>query len=318
MFKRGLKPAFKPSGKDRSAVFRGKAGIRQGRNENRMDDNLRGSGGLSENQQPKKRLTPEQRKERAKLKAKKKRQKRLILASPLIFLTVVGILLALSLTVFFGISDYEIEGDTPYSAEEIWTGSGIERGQNLIRFKAEEAEKKLPEQLAYIESVEIIKKFPNKLIFKISGAKAVAAFEYREEWYAVDKNAKILEKTNEKAEQLALLSMPLPKAAIVGKPIEFEPAETEEDDILAICKSMLSEMAECEIEDITHVDLSDPKNVSMTYQSRIILKLGSPYQLKSRLEWGKKVIDEENKISTTQRGEINLTVPKKAYFKPTA
>ena len=62
--------------------------------------------------------------------------------------------------------------------------------------------------------------------------------------------------------------------------------------------------------------MSKTTDVWLVYQDRIRMHLGTPAELESRLSFAVNVIDRENAISPVQKGEIDLTILKAAYFRP--
>lgn len=91
---------------------------------------------------------------------------------------------------------------------------------------------------------------------------------------------------------------------------------SQESDPLQIYKDLLAAIEKSKLKDITVIDISDPQNVSLTYQNRIKLKIGTPSKLESRLALAAKVIEKENIISANQKGSIDLTIGDRAYWQP--
>ncbi|HPZ00882.1 MAG TPA: cell division protein FtsQ/DivIB, partial [Clostridiales bacterium] len=65
---------------------------------------------------------------------------------------------------------------------------------------------------------------------------------------------------------------------------------------------------------ITAMDLRNSNDLRLQYENRIVLKLGTTSGLVKKLEMAKKVLEEQNKISTELTGTIDLTISGRAYF----
>ncbi|MBO4383345.1 MAG: FtsQ-type POTRA domain-containing protein [Clostridia bacterium] len=68
------------------------------------------------------------------------------------------------------------------------------------------------------------------------------------------------------------------------------------------------------IKEITLVDLSKVSDIKLRYQKRIDILLGSAAGLERKAALCAKVLEEQNKISTEQKGIIDLSIEGKAYF----
>jgi hypothetical protein len=68
------------------------------------------------------------------------------------------------------------------------------------------------------------------------------------------------------------------------------------------------------VRDITAVDLTKVTDIRLTYQQRITILLGSASGLDRKAAMCAKVLEEQNKVSTEQKGTIDLSIEGKAYF----
>lgn len=96
-----------------------------------------------------------------------------------------------------------------------------------------------------------------------------------------------------------------------GSTIAFPSVET-----LELIKSITDKVEKAQLNEITMLDISSLMSVKLSYQGRITLVLGEAENIASKLALARKVILRENQIDPQQYGEIDLTVDKKAYFKP--
>jgi hypothetical protein len=64
------------------------------------------------------------------------------------------------------------------------------------------------------------------------------------------------------------------------------------------------------------INIGDENNIYLVYDNRIIVKIGKAENLANKLSLAKKSLDEENKLSPAQYGELDVTINKKAVFAP--
>lgn len=268
-------------------------------------------------------LTPEERALRVR-KLKRKRNFR-------IAIVVSGFILAISLIVTpiivfaaFRVNSFDVEGTAPYTREEVIAASGIEEGKSLILADIEQAKANIEKVLPYTDNVKITRKLPSSIVIRVESTEKAYAMELSNGTFAMlDRNMKLLEYSSGAAEGIALIKGVVPVKSQVGEALAFinedgkddENAETV-DRTLALLLEITNGIADNSITDIDLIDISSRSNIHLIYQGRIVLNLGDGTEIPAKLSLGQRVINEENAISLTQSGTVNLTVPKKAYFNP--
>ncbi len=101
------------------------------------------------------------------------------------------------------------------------------------------------------------------------------------------------------------------KSAKLGKTVEFDSEKT-----LSIYTEIMNLFIENSITGITELNLKDVYNITMRYENRIDVKVGSITNLDSKMAFAAKVIKDQDAAEPDQRGVIDLTIDKKAYFQP--
>lgn len=99
------------------------------------------------------------------------------------------------------------------------------------------------------------------------------------------------------------------KEAKVGYPLKAKNA-----DVFKTYQEIRSVMDRWGVKDITAVDLSKVTDIKLTYQKRITILLGSASGLDRKAAMCAKVLEEQDKVSTEQKGTIDLSIEGKAYF----
>ncbi len=99
------------------------------------------------------------------------------------------------------------------------------------------------------------------------------------------------------------------KSAQVGKKIQFK-----DQSGWAIYEQIHSIMRSIGLRDITSLDLTSQVAIKMTYENRIQIIVGDTTQLENKLEICKSVLDKQDEISRQQSGQLDVSIPGKAYF----
>ena len=97
--------------------------------------------------------------------------------------------------------------------------------------------------------------------------------------------------------------------AKVGYPLKAKNAK-----VFDTYKEIRAAMDRWGVHDITAVDLTKVTDIRLTYQQRITILLGSATGLDRKAAMCSKVLEEQNKVSTEQKGTIDLSIEGKAYF----
>lgn len=249
---------------------------------------------------------------RTNQRRKRIRRKKIVFRSVLCLLFLIaGVII--SLTMFFNIDTVTVTGDAVYSEGDVITASEVLIGDNLIFLSKSKVSERIVTKLPYVGSVTIKRHLPNGIELQIHKTDAAYAIANNGYYTLLDKNAKVLENNLETiGENIVFLSL--------GEVVSAEPGKTivlGEPEMITKLAQIGKALEQCELVGITSMDLSNIHNIKLIYQGRIILELGETDAtlLQKKLSLGKNAIetqDEENKL---YRGQINLTVEGKAYWK---
>lgn len=99
------------------------------------------------------------------------------------------------------------------------------------------------------------------------------------------------------------------KSAQVGKKIQFKDQSGWE-----LYQQIHTIMRSIGLRNITGLDLTSPVSIKMTYENRIRIIVGDSTQLENKLEICKSVLDKQDEISRQQSGQLDVSIPGKAYF----
>lgn len=210
-----------------------------------------------------------------------------------------------------------------YNDKEIKLNSLIENGDNLLFVSSADVSRKLEKNLPYISSAVVRKDFPSEVIIELTECKKVYSYKAEAGYYLADEKGKFLELADgEKAEKYTEVICSKVTADTIGEKIkigkksddskEWKDTETVLDYLELVRKSGMK---------ITSVDFTDLNDIYMEYDNRIEIHIGKMSDEANgvtawkKLQLAKKSLDAEDKENPEQKGKLNMTISKKAYFK---
>lgn len=135
--------------------------------------------------------------------------------------------------IFFKVNTVEVQGNTIYSAEEIRSASGIQKGDNLFTLNKEAAAGSIKASLPYVETVSIIRFLPDKIVIEVKESDATFAVttDTNTTWL-INSVGKALEQISDSALDSALTAEPTaPDAeAPVEEPVEQSAENTDSEN----------------------------------------------------------------------------------------
>ena len=124
---------------------------------------------------------------------KPSRRKKTGIGALLTFLVVIMAVIFV-MSIFFRVTDIQVEGNEHYTDQEIIKAVVIEEGDNLFFFDRIAATSRVFAKLPYIEEVSVERQLPNKVIISVQECKALAYLQVGDEEWAIDYSCKILGK----------------------------------------------------------------------------------------------------------------------------
>ncbi len=245
-----------------------------------------------------------------KKRIRRKRKLKRLCTLALLFLLITGVGLALVLTLFFKIETVQIKGAKVYAQKEVLEKSDIEIGDNLFSVSEKNLNQTLPESLPFIKSVEIERKLPDTLIINITATKEVAALEKGSGYILIDETGKVLDKNSTMLKEgVAVVKGVSPEKTDEGQIISLKTQDLTNTFITA-----LQSIRNSDFKLVTEIILEKNGEVSMMYDDRIKVKLGSTANIDRKIERAKAAIDKENEINPYTEGVLDLKTEPYAYF----
>ena len=267
------------------------------------------------------RMLPEKRRAYEKRKRKVQRNRRILAVSVTVIFAMVAVI-ALSLTVFFRIDTIKILGDSIYDESQIINESGIVKGGNLFLTDIDKAREHIEKNLPYISSVVVKRNFPSAIIIEITGTQAYCCFKTTGGTAVADNSLKVLEITSEEnvSPEITRVTLHNVFTAGIGENIINTNSTGESSKEIAkeaeLVKTIFDSVNESGIQHLTEINLESPGNLYCVYQDRLKLNLGSTEKLTYKLKAAIKIIEKEDEINQSERGEIFLNDTKNIYVSP--
>ncbi|MCL2068462.1 MAG: FtsQ-type POTRA domain-containing protein [Oscillospiraceae bacterium] len=234
----------------------------------------------------------------------------------IIFVISVGALLCL--TVLFEIEEIIVTGSDRYPADEIIAVSGVHAGQNLFRVPTGEIERDLANRYPYIENVRLHRLFPPSIEIRIEESVPCAALLTEDELVLITSAGKVLERglilispelllvygidveDLEPGDYLGHMALePRPPGEV---PFQAELRESRNDRIrakaqheadgLRMINYLQSAMEETGFTGLTNLDVTDPFNMKVMFENRLLLLLGTEANLPDKLLLIRLVVEE--------------------------
>ena len=153
-------------------------------------------GMTNRNNQNKKQTQRRMTKKQAQLERKKKKIKRIIKWTTLFLLIIGGIVFAL-VSPIFNIKEIQVINNNQIATETIVSLSQLQLGQNLFRFNKNKVEKEIKTN-SYIESVDVKRKFPDKIEITIEERNRTYNVEFLNGYAYINNQGYILEISEQK------------------------------------------------------------------------------------------------------------------------
>ena len=221
---------------------------------------------------------------------------------------VTALFLALSLTVFFNISEIQITGTKQYTAQDFMVDTDVTLGNNLFRINTEQLEKQVLEQNVEFDSVSVTRSFPDGLTVKITPAETACACYYQNQYYYVSESGRLLKINESYAEDSGI--------PLVGG-VDLSAYRTgdfvaDSDAYIPVLR-LFRTLKKYGFDGITAVNFSPIGEITFCYQNQITVQVGTTVELEYKLQIVKKVIDE---YVEGQEGIIDARTVSMAYFRP--
>ncbi|MCQ2353647.1 MAG: FtsQ-type POTRA domain-containing protein [Clostridia bacterium] len=233
-----------------------------------------------------------------------------------IMLVVFGVLLAVLLIYPIAqfcrskliINDVWVEGESPYTAEEMMSAAGLKLGDLLYSQNKSKAAELMLQNLPYLDTCKVIRKLPDKLVIKVTSSQALMYAKIAGEYYALSSELRVLERSESAADFIAegLIYTDLPKTsrAVVGSRLilaDDADAEYIKDFIKIIVSSNLEEK-------VTRLFFDEKFDIVATVSGKYRIRFGSPGDATLKVMTAARIIESED-FGSQNYAVIDVSIP---------
>ena len=250
------------------------------------------------------------RREKEEKKAKKRRRRgNYVIYYIMLAIVAVIIFAILSVTVLFNCEEIIVEGESKYTAEEIIEASGLRGDENLVKLSLLGIDRRILNELVSLDSAVVSKEFPNKIKITVTPAEPMVNFYYAGKNYVISYVGRVMEIERNAADCMEVIGYQPGDNVVVGDYITA--ANPEQDETIKTISSIIDLVG---ITEITELDITDMLSISLVYDDRIEINLGSMLQLEEKLTIVKELA--ENYIADTEKVTLDVSNPERVVQRP--
>ena len=260
------------------------------------------------NQRQEEKTKQKMSKKQRQILKKKKRIKLMLKFTALLIIIIAGIIFAL-VSPIFNIKEIDVSNNEQIKTETIVSLSQLNLGQNIFKFNKNKVNKNIKTN-AYIESVEIKRKLPNKVQIQIEERKQEYNVEFLNGYAYINNQGYILQISEEKQALPTIQGISTPDEQIVeGNRLNSEDLEKLEViiQIMNICKNYELDSK------ITNIDISTKDEYTLYLEEeKKTIYLGDKSNLSNKMLYVQVIIEENH----GKDGEIFVNGDLNNNFKP--
>ena len=267
-------------------------------------------------QQPRDPVQREKRKKRRLTRAalKRRRMMRRLMA----FVTLLAVIAAgvyLTMTMLFKIGTIQVQTEDGtvvqeaggYSSSEIIQALGVAPEENIFSFDPGEKEAALERQFPLLESIRVVRDYPNTVVVQVTEAVPAYAMQTKSGWLTLSDQFKILASGSAQPEGLKTLYGGEAKTTAPGEQLSFAAEDAadstaasdsaaasspeEADKKMETLTALQAKLEEYELlDDVTRMEFADTDQVAFLYQDRVSVLLGTLNDLDYKLDRARYVL----------------------------
>ena len=267
-------------------------------------------------QQPRDPVQREKRKKRRLTRAALKRRR--MLRRLMAFVTLLAVIAAgvyLTMTMLFKIGTIQVQTEDGtvvqeaggYSSSEIIQALGVAPEENIFSFDPGEKEAALERQFPLLESIRVVRDYPNTVVVQVTEAVPAYAMQTQSGWLTLSDQFKILACGSAQPEGLKTLYGGEAKTTAPGEQLSFAAEDAadstaasdsaaasspeEADKKIETLTALQAKLKEYELlDDVTRMEFADTDQVAFLYQDRVSVLLGTLNDLDYKLDRARYVL----------------------------
>lgn len=209
-----------------------------------------------------------------------------------------------ALTAFFQIDAIEFRGLTRYKAADVLATFGVKTGENMFFCDSWRGARRVKAAYPYFSDVRVTRTLPDKLILNVTEAVPAAAVNGKQGgWFILDRDARVLEKTNEQAASGIAEVLGLDTAGAAPS----QPLTVEQPEVLSDLKALMAALDENGFLDKVQLyNLKNRERIWFQYDGRYAVCVGEAKDLAQKLAMLRELMDQEL-FSPSDKGTIDLS-----------
>jgi cell division protein FtsQ len=187
----------------------------------------------------------------------------------------------LGTSVFLKVIVIEVSGAEKYSDADIIRMSGIQVGENILRVDVDAAARKVELAMPYIEEANIMFKLPDKILIEVKESVVIGAIDYASGVAIVNPLGKVLDYIDFIPQNSIVILGFTPAEVNVGSQLRVSP---EDDTKMRHLLEVLRAIEETKLyESIDYIDITNISRISIGYQNRLSVVIGTSSEALSKL-----------------------------------
>ena len=236
---------------------------------------------------------------------------KLIMIYFIIFCLISSICIFLSSAVLLKTNEIDVLGDEICDSNFLIEKSGIKIGDNLLFIDSKYVKNKLEREVPEIDTVEIIKRFPNKFVINVRSAKKTFAIKSNEKYIFISEKGKVLEISDIVDDVIILNGAPL-ESFEIGKEIVFK-----DKSFMRNLLEFTVKMKNNNLSKITEINFNNGCYIYINYDNRIKINFGYYENIDCKIKTAAEIIN--NKLGAAESGELDVSEvfkENRSYFTP--
>ena len=194
-----------------------------------------------------------------------------------------------------------------YSSSQILQALGVQTEENIFSFDPAAKEAELEKQFPLLESIRVIRDYPNTVVVQVTEAVPTYAMQTKSGWLTLSDQFKILACESAQPEELKTLYGGEPVSVTPGDQLTFaaqaDPAASDAsgsaaasaavqtDDRLDALNELQAKLEEYGmLDDVTRMEFADTDQMAFLYQDRVSVLLGTRNDLDYKLDRARYVL----------------------------
>lgn len=221
-------------------------------------------------------------------KRMRRRRRNMNLYAVVVIVLVLTIGVTMSYTFMFNIEQVHVsQVSEMYDKNTIFQASGVNIGDNLLRLNTKKSADRILDELLYVETAEVNRKFPSSLEINVTFCVPAFNIEYSGGFLIVSKLGKILEQNTFQTDGLPTISGIEPVTTELGEMISTESEHKNE-----AFSEIIESIALGDKSNISAIDLSDEFAIVINYTSGMVFKMGNWNDADYKMNLAENVMSE--------------------------